>query len=389
MTSPRQCENWIATYREWTVDRTQVAYELIDWSAIFTLAAVLGRKIAFTRHSAFLGGWDCYPYLYVIVVGPSGIGKTTTVRFSFDLLDQIPDIPKPPTFVTVEGLIDDMIKAPNSSIFVTVEEFGDIMMKDPHGKMYEFLTSLYDGKANIRQKTLSRNLEFADKPCLNLFAGTTPEWVADNIPFTTLNGGFGSRVIWLYIPELRRRRMYYREEMKKTDFLSIEKRLVADLSHIAKLEGEYTISEEAMDFMEGWNANIPNNIKYKKIAGYIARKAVFVHKLALIMHVAYSDSKEVNLLDFQNAIKLIESLEPKLPKIFAGVGKNEYTLEMNDIAEFIKESPGILDSEVREVFKAAASPAKLAELIEGMLLANVLRSENDDKGKRTLYFVED
>jgi hypothetical protein len=367
-----------------------MSIELIDWAAIFTLACVLKRKVAITRTSGFLGSWDCYPFLYIIVVGPSGVGKTTTIKYSFDLTDQIPSLAKPPTFATMEGIIDDLVKAPDNAIYLSVEELEDIMQKDYNRKMFGFLTSLYDGKTNIRQKTLSRDLEFADKPCLNMFAGTTPEWVGDNIPPGILNGGFGSRVIWLYVPGLRRRKMYYKEEMKDKDYNKIEKMLVADLNHIATcIEGDYTISDEAREYVENWNTEIPNKIKYKKIAGYIMRKNVFVHKLAILMHVAYSDSMELNLLDFKNAITMIENLEPNLPMIFEGVGKNEYSLEMRDIAKYVLENPGVSDEQLRQDFRNAAGPAKLHELIEGLLIAGILRSEMDESINKRIFFIQE
>lgn len=382
----RLCENWIKSFRDWTVDRSQIRMELIDWSAIFTLATVLKRNVAITRTSGFLGSWDCYPFLYIIVVGPSGIGKTTAIKYSFELTDQIPTLAKPPTFATMEGIIDEMVKDP--ALYLSIEELEDIMQKDNNRKMFGFLTSMYDGKASIRQKTLKRDLEFADKPCLNMFAGTTPEWVSDNIPPGVLNGGFGSRVIWLYIPDLRRRKMYYKKEMQEFDFTKLEKALVSDLQHISTIEGDYTISEEAMIFMEKWNEEIPSRVKYNKIKGYIMRKSVFVHKLAMIMHVAYSDSMELNLLDFKNSISLIEGLEPNLPKIFEGVGKNEYAAEMRDIAQYIMETPGVRDDDLREVFKSAAGPAKLHELIEGLLAASIVRTEQAEDNTRIFYLVD-
>jgi len=263
------------------------------------------------------------------------------------------------------------------------------MMKDHSGKIYEFLTSVYDGKANIRQRTLSRDMEFADKPCVNMFAGTTPEWLADNISANTLNGGFGSRCIWLHVPGLRRRRMFYEKEMKERNYGAIEKDLVADLNHIAKnIEGEFTIEKEGRDWMEDWNSKLESKIKYKKIAGYIMRKPVFVLKVAIAFHVAYSDTPELSLGDLQNAEKMVTALEDDLPKIFEGIGKNEYSLEMKEILNEIKDHPGIAESELREMFKSAAGPAKLSELIDGLLLADLAKSEIGEENRRIFFAVE-
>lgn len=388
MTYTRQCANWIQSFREWTVDRSQMRIELIDWSAIFTIACVLKRKVAITQE--YLGSWTCYPFLYVIVVGPSGIGKTTAIRYSFNLTDQIPVLAKPTNLASIEGIVDDLVNAKDNSVYFTVEELEDIFIKDYSRRMFGFLTSLYDGKVSLRQKTVKRDLEFADKPCLNLFAGTTPEWVADNIPPGVLNGGFGSRVLWVHIPSLRRRKMYYHKEMKAKNYPQLEKNLIADLNHIAtSIEGEYKITNEALDYVEEWNSTIPDKIKFKGAAGYIQRKAVFVHKLAMIHHAAYSDVMELNLHDFHTAITMVESLEGGLPSIFSGIGKNEYVLEMREIAKFVVENPGITDKKVRQHFETAAPPSRLHELIEGLLVSGVIYSKLNDDNERIFYFQED
>lgn len=378
----RKCENWIDTFKEWTIHRSEASALLLIWAGIFTISSALRRKVAITKQSGHLGSWDCYPFLYIMVVGPSGMRKTTTVRYSFDLLDQVPELAKPPTFITVEGLIDDMMNAKDSSVYLVVEEFSDLMQKDYNGKMSSFLTSAYDGKANIRQKTKIRDLEFVDKPCINLFGGTTPEWIANNIPVDTLNGGFGSRFIWLYVDKLRRRRMYYREEIGKFDFNQLEKNLVVDLQHISSLEGAYTISDEAANFMEEWYQNLENSIKYKKLSGYIMRKPVFAHKLAMILHAAYSDEMELQLTDFKSAIELLDAMEPSLPKVFEGTGKNEYSLEMRDILAYIIESGEISEDKLKTVFMSSAAPAKLAELIDGLLMTGLVKSILDENNRR-------
>lgn len=389
MSYVRKCDNWIQSFRDWTIERSQVSIDLIDWAAIFTLASALRRKVALTGASAYLGSWDCYPYLYINVIGPAGIGKTTSISYAFKLLDQVPILAKPPTYATVEAIIDSLIKAGttgDSSIYLTVGEMSDITMKDKQGKIYEFLNGIYDGKTDLKSHTMGRGVEFADKPCLNMFAGSTPEWVAENIPLAVLNGGYGSRCIWLYVPGLRRRRLFYRKEMSDTNFPEIEKKLVADLNHIANtLEGEFTIPKDLEDYLENWHDKLPQTIKYKKVQGYLMRKPVFVLKLAMIFHVAYSDSMVLNRVDFDNAINLINGLEENLPRIFEGVGKNTAILDIREIQRYVKDNPGIKESELKEIFISAAQPGRLEVMINDMLAAHLIRSDYErDENNRTI-----
>src|SRR5262245_61436492 len=240
-TYKRKCGNWIETFQKWVMPRSEASEKLVLWTAVWTLSASMRRRIVIPKKYG-LGSWDCYPHQYVMFVAPPGMRKTTTVRYAIDLLEKIPDLPAPPTFITQAALVGEIIKSPDCSMYLTMEEFGDLIIKG--GKeMYEFLTSMYDGKKNIRQNTMSRELEFAEKPCINMLAGTTPQWIAKNIPEDLIGGGFASRVLWVYENTLRQKVFWYDEAVIKKA-MENEEALGADLIHISNLEGELQVSDE-------------------------------------------------------------------------------------------------------------------------------------------------
>jgi hypothetical protein len=176
--------------------------------------------------------------MYVMFVGPAGMRKTTTARMGTDLMEPIPSLSKPPTFITKEAIVDSLLTSPDSSMMLLIEEFSDIMQKGNSGEMYEFLTSMFDGKKEVQQKTLKRGVELIAKPCINMLAATTPEWIGANMPEGIIGGGFASRVIWVYENKLRNRGMYWSKVTEKYDFKTMEDDLSADLAHIAEtIEG--------------------------------------------------------------------------------------------------------------------------------------------------------
>lgn len=370
----RKCPNWIEAFMAWTIPRSEVATEFIQWTALWTIAAALRRRVYIPKEAG-LGSWTCYPYLYIMFVAPPGYRKTTTVSYAIELLEKVPNFPLPPTLITLTGLVDDIKNAPESSIYLTMEEFGDLIIKG--GKeMYEFLTSMYDGKKALRQKTMLRGLESAEKPTINLLAGTTPEWISDNIPRSLLGGGFASRVIWVYGDKLRRRRLYYTPE--ELQCLKLQPFLQTDLNHIATLNGEVKLPEDSKLFMENWYQELEQRYRGFKYPGYLNRKHVLAHKIAIICKAAYSDELSLDIEDFQNAIYILESVESKLGLVFQGVGKNEYSLEMRDIVQFITDKGRVQDTTLREHFQNAASPAKLEELLQGVLLIGKVKVETQE-----------
>jgi hypothetical protein len=238
--------------------------------------------------------------------------------------------------------------------------------------MFEFLTSMYDGRKGIIQSTMARGLEQIDKPSINLLAGTTPDWIAGNIPRALIGGGFASRVIWVYEDTMRARKLFHNKEMV-SKALKLEEPLLADLIHFSQLHGEFTIDEEAQTFLEDWYQGLEKRYKGFKYPGYVNRKHVMCLKLCQILHIAYSDELIIRKVDAENAIILLESVEQKLDRVFAGVGRNTYALDMRGIVDYVKEKGQVSDPELRNHFESVAEPAKLNELIQGVLITGKIK----------------
>lgn len=371
----RKCTNWIQSFKDWVMPRCESSEKLILWTAVWTIAAAVRRRIYIPRTSG-LGGWDCYPYQYTMFVAPPGMRKTTTVGFAIDLLETIPDFPQSPTFITQTALVQELIKSEDCSLYLTMEEFGDLIIKG--GKeMYEFLTSMYDGKKRIRMNTAGRGLELATNPTINLLAGTTPRWIAKNLDESLIGGGFASRVLWVYENNLRWKKLWYEEaEIKKA--MAHQEKLTADLIHISGLAGEFKVTDECKKKSEEWYNDIEKNYKGFKFEGYINRKHVQALKIAMCLRLAYTDELILEWEDFRNGIVLLESIESQLGKVFSGIGKNTYSVELQDILGVIQSHKSIAETELRQAFKDAAEPNKLTELIEGLLLMGLVERKSKD-----------
>lgn len=377
----RKLPNWLDAFREWTMPRSEASETFINWTAIWILAAAMRRRVFIPKR--VLGSWSCYPYLYVMFVAPAGMRKTTTIGYATDVLAGLPDLAPPPTFITGPALVQDIVASKDASVYLIVEEFGDLILKGGD-EMFEFLTSMFDGKKNIRQKTMARGLEYAEKPVINMLAATTPRWIADKIPASAAEGGFASRVVWVYEDKVRQRRMYYRN-LDHKKITQLEQDLIHDLLHISQLEGEFDIEEEALNWMETWyqkQDSAANTARLKRYPGYLNRKPVMVHKIAMLIHLAYSDELVLTLADFKAAIAYMEATEQNLPKVFTGVGKNEHALEMRDIVAYVNEVGSVTEPQLNKYFQYAANPAKLQELISGLLLSGDLKTEFDDDNQR-------
>lgn len=325
-----------------------------------------------------LGSWSAAPNLYVLFIAGAGKArKSTTTNYTEELIHEVmPKITAAPELITKEALLAELVKSPDASMYILAPEFGEFIVKSGVD-MYGFLTNIYDGKKQISASTISRSTEFAERPCVNLLGATTPEWVAANMPESVIGGGFASRVIFIFEEKVRRRQLYY-ESLDYQALERIRKNLIADLEHIANnLYGDFRIAEEAKDFMENWyqsTADTYSEADYK-LHGFFERLPAHIHKVAMLIHVAYSDELVIEKRDFEDAIKLLKQVEMKLPQTFAAIGKNPYTVDMNRIMAFIGERGKVGLSEIRTRFYHAAPPAMLNELVNGLSEMGMIKIE--------------
>jgi hypothetical protein len=247
--------------------------------------------------------------------------------------------------------------------------------------MIGYLTDLYDGKKSHSSDTLARALEFAERPCVNLLGATVPVWINENLSEQMIGGGFTTRVIFIYEETVRKRQLFYTH----IDYDAMDKirdNLIADLTHLAiDVQGEFKLPKTAQKYAEDWyQSRAPEWEKLgdKRLAGYYQRKHVHVIKLAMLVHLAYSDELIITKDDIENSIAILEMVEPKMIKVFQGVGKNPYTSEMDAILDFIRAKGGITKKELFSRFYHVADPVKLQELVNGLIVMGVVTVNGSD-----------
>jgi hypothetical protein len=321
-----------------------------------------------------LGSWEAAPNLYILFIAQAGKArKSTTANYAEDLLDEIPDITKSPELITKESLLSTIVHANDSSMSILAPEFGEFIVKSGP-EMYSFLTNAYDGKRKLSASTLSRGVELAERPCVNLLGATTPEWVAANMPESVIGGGYASRVIFVFEEKVRRRKLFY-DDLDMTTFDAMRKDLVEDLTHIAlNLHGEFQLTPEAHKHMASWydaTADIYPEGDYK-MHGYYERKPGHIFKVAQLLHVARSDELILEQQDFEQAITLLNQIEKRLPDTFQAVGKNPYNVDVKRIYSYIAQKGHVTERDLKRQFHHVALPAQLEELITSLLDAGYI-----------------
>jgi len=371
----RKCKNWIIDFGRWCLPRSEAPETFIFWTGLFALSSALRRRVFLSKK--YLGSWEANPNLYILFIAPAGKArKSTTANYAEDLLGEIPTVTRSPELVTKEALLTTLVKSDDASMYVLAPEFGEFIVKSGP-EMFGFLTNIYDGKKHISVKTLTRGAEFAERPCVNLLGATTPEWVAENMPESVIGGGFASRVVFIFEEKVRRRKMFY-DDLNHDELDKLRTNLVTDLNHIAlNVSGEFTLSKEAHEFFTEWydrTADDGTGGNYK-LHGYFERRPAHVIKVAMLVHLAYSDELIIEREDFMEAINLLKQVEHNLPQVFQSIGRNPYTVDIYRMLDYIVENGPVSKQEIRRKFLHAAAPSMLDELMESLLTTGYVSGE--------------
>jgi len=374
---PRKCENWLSDYLGWTIPRSEAKESYIFWTGLFSLACVLRRHVKVGEE--YLGSWECYPYLYLLFIGPAGNKKTTTTKYSLDLLEDVPGLTPAPDQITVPKLASTLAEAEECAMYINAGELSEFIVKA--GKdMYSFLTRAFDGAKSLSVGTHMRGVELAEKPCINFLGASTLETLSDILPQSALDGGFGRRCIFVFEETTRRRKMFYKDIDVRGLHEDFKNNLIHDLKYISNnLFGNFQFTDDAQKKFEQWYIDGAGYKKGKldRLKGYYETKPAFVMKAAMLLKIADGNviHKDQLVLDWSNleeAIQLLESIEPNMQEVVGGMGKNIYKSEIKTIYYHIKENSPVLFSAILRDFSALAEPSKLEELVKGLVSAGLI-----------------
>lgn len=338
-TVARRLENWLLAYDKY-VEGTESPKSYHMWVALGTLAAAAQRKI----YLPYVAGQPIHTNMLIVLVGPAGgPRKSTALGIGKALLMGSKEwgakVELAPKKTSGAALVSRMARINNpdhQSITAYASEFGTLMGSQ-NSEISDLLTDLWDCDPNFDKETVGRGSEKVTAPWVNIMAGTTPTWLADNLPKTASEGGFVSRGIFVYAED--------NQVWVPRPSLSLEQRelgidLAHDLAEIAALSGEFSFSELAGKFFDDWYLDRRNFApKYgNRMVTYYNRKHVHVLKVAMMLSLARDDELVLETRDISAAIDIVEEVERTMSLAFQGVGRNQLSMEQEKIRKEIKRA---------------------------------------------------
>lgn len=300
------------------------------WAAIHAIGASAERRVW-----SSINGMKLHPNLYLMLVGPPGVGKSIAINPVSELLRKSQTVNIAPTDMTKQGLLDMLITCGKGAIIagtpfdyhfmsICISELSNFMSQYD-GALAGLLTDLFDCPPILEEK--KRGVPGGSKvipyPGLSFIMGTATQNLGATITDEMWGSGFMARVILIYSDHLIRpgdaKSMF--SVPVKSESLAAE--IDATLRRIGELKGEMIWDFGAQqNLWEFWTKEEDTAPIHNRLAHYTTRRWMHVGKLCMI--AALAEERMVILpQDFQVAKAWLLDAESQMSEVFKGMVSHE------------------------------------------------------------------
>lgn len=377
--------DWLAAFVEYA-GFGEASPRLMYWVGVSTLAAVLGRKVWFDQED-----FQWSPNFYILIVGEQGaVRKSTSIDIGMRLLKQIESVKRGPGSATWAAFIElasqsyREVTLPGGDIFgstditLPLSEFGTFF-KPQDNDMVDGLTDMWDGKLDsFEKRTRKHGLEEVKNPWINLIAATTPKWVARNLTDDLIGSGLISRFIFLH-GEMPVKDISYPKRCMPADRPAMRTALIARLRELATFAGGVDLTEPAYEWGDAWYRKQRDFLRAQGFgtleAGFLTRKQVHLHKLAIIVAASRGHLPTIELEDLLEAEQQLSALDDDTRRVFGVVGQTKVTSASRELVDAVRRAGprGVVRSTLyRTHFMRTMEAAEFAAAVSGAVAADLL-----------------
>lgn len=281
-------DSWLHSWMEsWPLAEPPRSYVL--FSGLAMLGACLGRKVWFD-----LDVHRTYPILNLLLIGPSGIGKSTALRDMAmnRLVKPLPEDLRPQLITgktTKEGLHEDLMA--NAHSIILASELSNLFSKEKYNEgQIPWFTDLMDLEpCRIRTKGGGNVNTTVEKPECAVMGGSTKTWLQDMLPQNAGEGGFLPR--FLIVKEDHKAQRIADPKryltLKQHQKLEQDREIMAyEFSRLLRMTEGYIDFEdyEASDLYSHWYQTFQPDTGV--LSPFAARAGAFIIRLALLVAVS-------------------------------------------------------------------------------------------------------
>lgn len=379
----RKLDDWLKRWLEYS-SAWEAPERMRLWSGISAISAVLQRKCW-----TLVKGQRLYPNLYVLLVGPPGVGKGNAMKALPPWLREIEEVKIAPdgltrrsfftaletahvdpiTFEEGQSAVDFADNA-HHSLSAFIEELGVFLHPGDNDFIYA-LCHVYDTPPQFHYKTEHAGENFIERVYFSMVSACTPKALKDIFTDQALELGISARTVIVFSDEKIQVDIF--DLPPKRD--QLEKDLKYDLRRMSRISGVYSFSNEAARDLVAWANDgfrpIPKDPRFEH---YNTRR--FVQAVKLCMVCAASKRQDTIILppDLYQAKTFLLEAERHMSGAVQSVGANPYLQQQQVAIKYINtrwatQSAGTTEGDLRRRLTADLDPRYSDLVIDGLCKA--------------------
>lgn len=276
----------------------------------------------------------------------------------------------------------------HSSICLCLPELASLLRKRTEDTV-NFMLGLYDCPEDYTYKTKTQGCDRVKRGCLNMLAGTTPEFMQQILNEKLIDQGYGSRTFFIYghkdrkiafwLPDITQEQLQHKKEL---------------LDHILKLTplyGEVKLDNDTKSFLESWWQSYYGKWQNKspKLEGYYARKKVHVMKVAMAEHFGESLEMYIPKEIYQKAIDILEQEEKNMHLALTMESSNPLSRVANFMLELLNVNGPMNFVDIMVATYHMADRKQITEALDFLKDANQIKDEfvmNKDTDQQVIHY---
>lgn len=380
---------------------SQVPQSFHIWSFLSVLAAVAQDKYYFQK----LAGETIKVNLYVMLIGPSGLGKDTAINTAMDYIKPYSkEIRRFVGRTTNAAFLDFICKTEfdatsntryqlPSRVLLVTHELAQALGEGTRAQDFlKLMVSVFTATGREFEEHTRQYGHFrCENPCISWISGTTQEWLIDTIGVKQLRGGFLRRLIpivedynldnwrpWAIFPE---------------DYTDVVQYIQARIAALVSSDGgQMYLAQDALEYVNKWYEGW---IKEAKALDDAVVTPLYAggHDLLLKLSMLLCLSDGGSLIIQLHQVKLAESLlreliESHYSKLLEYSYAGGPTNDAKHLERLFKRQPGweiSLSDLLKKVWKRGIDRKRLHEALNNLLMQGVVQAVNKP-GSRAVWY---
>lgn len=346
-----------------------LAYHL--FCALLVVGAVVNRRVWFN-----MGYFRLFPPLGIILLGPSGVKKTTSSDIVVGILQEMGVTKIYSEKLTPEALVEGMRDCAQGLVYAP--ELAVMLGKQKYNEgMIPLLTRFMDCPDVWVSETITRGQKPLNDIAISILMCSTPDWFVENTPEDTFGGGFIARTLLVMQGQGSPRLVSVPKAPTNDGRVNLAATLAKSHTH----EGEIIFAPGVGDKYHNWYVQHKKQTEqpdHKLLTTYYQRKPQHALRIAIIFHLVQHGDLILCWECVDRAIKLLDWNEQFLPDLLREMFRTQEGVEQSSVLQTIRNNGGVIEHSLlvrRLQYKMSA--AKLRGILSSLKEAKQVEEKVD------------